>query len=148
MASDFLVDAFAGVDFAVDAPAFFVAGEAGAPFGAADVVARATADRTDFTVERTAEPTRDVVDRDGAGSGVAAALDVALEAAFDAVFEGAFARAGVGGCSAGRGVAWRAAVFLAVVPLAPVLPDAALLATIGPRPFVAHAVVVDKWGRQ
>jgi hypothetical protein len=37
---------------------------------------------------------------------------------------------------------------LAVVPFAAVLPDAALLATIGPRPFVAHAVVVDKWGRQ
>src|SRR4029079_5528625 len=105
---DFLVAAFADVDFAVDAPGFFGAPEAGAAFGAADVVARATADRTDFTVERTAEPTRDVVDRDGAGSGVAAAFDVALEAAFGAVFEGAFERAGVGGCSGARGVVWRA----------------------------------------
>ena len=143
-----MADAFAGVDFAVDAAAFFVAGAAGAPFEAADVVARATAAFTDFTVARTAEPTLDVVDRDGAASGVRLPWTSLWRRPSTRSSTAAFARAGAGRCSAGRGAAWRAAVVLAVVPFAAVLPDAALLATIGPRPFVAHAVVVDKWGRQ
>jgi hypothetical protein len=40
------------------------------------------------------------------------------------------------------------AAFLAPPLRTDVLPDAALSATIGPSPFVAHAVDVDKWGRQ
>jgi ABC-type nitrate/sulfonate/bicarbonate transport system permease component len=75
-------------------------------------------------------------------------LDGALDAVLEAVFDAVFAAAGAGRWPAARGAVERAAVFLAVVPVAAVLPDAALLATIGPRPFVAHAVVVDKWGRQ
>jgi hypothetical protein len=96
------------------AGAFLAGAAAGADCLAPEVVARVTVALTDFTVDRTAEPTLEVVDRAGALS----ADDV---------------------------VDLRAAVFLAASPRV-VLPDAALLATIGPRPFVAHAVDVDKCG--
>jgi hypothetical protein len=115
----FVVEAFAVEALAVEAlaaGAFLAGAAAGADCLAPEVVARVTAALTDFTVDRTAEPTLEVVDRAGALS----ADDV---------------------------VDLRAAVFLAASPRV-VLPDAALLATIGPRPFVAHAVDVDKWGRQ
>ena len=137
---------FAGVFFAGVFAAVFVAGAAflagafaatgmlaGPAFFVPDVVARATAALTDFTVDRTAEPTLEVVDRAGLGSAAVAAFGAAGVAFLVAVVAGA---------------AFRAAVFLAAAVFAPAFPDAALLATIGPRPFVAHAVDVDKWGRQ
>ncbi len=135
---------FAGAVFfavaAFVAPAGFVAVRApGESVADPDVVARATADFTDLTVARTAEPTLEVVDRDGA-SVVATGFTLAVVAAFVAADADRF--------DAVPGAALRAAVVLAAVPFAAVLPDAALLATIGPRPFVAHAVDVDKWGRQ
>ncbi len=146
------VDFFAGAAFAAAddffAGAVFFAGAAcfasadvvavrapGESVADPDVVARATADFTELTVARTAEPTLEVVDRDGA-SADAPGLPLAFVAAFVAADAGLF------------DAAPRAAVVLAAVPFAAVLPDAALLATIGPRPFVAHAVDVDKWGRQ
>ena len=113
----FVVEAFVVEALAVEAlaaGAFLAGAAAGADCLAPEVVARVTAALTDFTVDRTAEPTLEVVDRAGALS----ADDV---------------------------VDLRAAVFLAASPRV-VLPDAALLATIGPRPFVAHAVDVDKCG--
>jgi hypothetical protein len=45
-------------------------------------------------------------------------------------------------------VALAAGAFLAARARAVVVPDAAFSATIGPSSFVAHAVDVDKWGRQ
>ncbi|HET7800583.1 MAG TPA: hypothetical protein VFL38_09190 [Humibacillus xanthopallidus] len=96
----------------------FLAGAADGAAGLPPVlVARVTASLTDFTVERTADPTREVVERAGALSAVDA-------------------------------VVFRAGAFLAAPPRAVVVPDAAFSATIGPSPFVAHAVDVDKWGRQ